>query len=146
MDTSAYGIKFGDNGQCNYCKDFAKKLKNSKPLDLKKLISSIKRNKNNKSKYDCIIGLSGGIDSSYTLAKAVEIGLNPLAVHLDNGWNSELAQNNIENLVFDTYLASFPLDEKKIYIKSDPHTLSLFELLKDDWLNKNHSKYNSNSM
>ena len=99
MDTSAYGIKFGDNGQCNYCKDFAKKLKNSKPLDLKKLISSIKKNKNNKSKYDCIIGLSGGIDSSYTLAKAVEIGLNPLAVHLDNGWNSELAQNNIENLV-----------------------------------------------
>ena len=43
--------------------------------------------------------LSGGIDSSYTLVKAVEHGLKPLAVHLDNGWNSELAQNNIENLV-----------------------------------------------
>ena len=99
MDSSAYGIKFDDNGQCNYCKNFIKKLKDTKPLDLKKLISSIKKNKNKKSNYDCIIGLSGGIDSSYALVKAVEIGLNPLAVHLDNGWNSELAQNNIENLV-----------------------------------------------
>ena len=45
------------------------------------------------------MGLSGGIDSSYTLVKVVELGLKPLAVHLDNGWNSELAQNNIANLV-----------------------------------------------
>ena len=45
MDSSAYGIKFDDNGQCNYCKNFIKKLKDTKPLDLKELISSIKKNK-----------------------------------------------------------------------------------------------------
>ncbi|MFA0006054.1 N-acetyl sugar amidotransferase [Vibrio splendidus] len=49
--------------------------------------------------YDCIIGLSGGLDSSYALHLAVQEGLRPLAVHMDNGWNSELAQNNIANLV-----------------------------------------------
>ena len=55
---------------------------------------------------------------------------------LIEGFKTEIKENNIENLVFDTYLASFPLDEKKIYIKSDPNTLSLFELLKEK--NKNN--------
>lgn len=50
-------------------------------------------------KYDCIIGLSGGVDSSYVLYLAVKHGLRPLAVHMDNGWNSELSQENIQNLV-----------------------------------------------
>jgi N-acetyl sugar amidotransferase len=49
--------------------------------------------------YDCVVGISGGVDSSWTLVKAVELGLRPLPVHMDNGWNSELAQNNIANLV-----------------------------------------------
>jgi N-acetyl sugar amidotransferase len=49
--------------------------------------------------YDCIIGVSGGVDSSWVLVQAVKLGLRPLAVHMDNGWNSELAQNNIANLV-----------------------------------------------
>src|SRR6185369_17003957 len=49
--------------------------------------------------YDCIVGLSGGVDSSYVLYQAVRNGLRPLAVHLDNGWNSELAVDNISNLV-----------------------------------------------
>ena len=50
-------------------------------------------------KYDCIIGLSGGVDSSWALYLAVKLGLRPLAVHMDNGWDTELAQNNIRNLV-----------------------------------------------
>lgn len=50
-------------------------------------------------RYDCVIGLSGGVDSSYALYLAKELGLRPLAVHVDNGWNSELAVMNIENLV-----------------------------------------------
>ena len=50
-------------------------------------------------KYDCIIGLSGGVDSSYVLHLALSEGLRPLAVHMDNNWNSELAVNNIKNLV-----------------------------------------------
>ena len=49
--------------------------------------------------YDCVIGISGGVDSSWALVKAVELGLRPLAVHMDNGWNAEVAQNNIANLV-----------------------------------------------
>lgn len=96
MDTTALDIKFDKNGQCNYCKEFKKKIKLKKVQNLENLISRIKQNS---KRYDCIVGLSGGIDSSYTLVKVVELGLKPLAVHLDNGWNSELAQNNIENLV-----------------------------------------------
>mgnify|MGYP005996434729 CR=1 FL=1 len=98
MDTSAKDITFDSKGQCNYCRDFINKIKFKKKLDLTDLINKIK-DTSKKSKYDCIVGLSGGIDSSYTLVKVVEMGLKPLAVHLDNGWNSELAQNNIENLV-----------------------------------------------
>ena len=61
-------------------------------------ISRVKADGNNK-KYDCIIGLSGGVDSSWVLYLAVKLGLRPLAVHMDNGWDTELAQNNIRKLV-----------------------------------------------
>ena len=50
-------------------------------------------------KYDSILGLSGGVDSTYVAYLAKELGLRPLAVHLDNGWDSELAVQNIENIV-----------------------------------------------
>ena len=49
--------------------------------------------------YDCIMGLSGGVDSSYVAYLAKQLGLRPLAVHFDNGWNSELSVMNIENIV-----------------------------------------------
>ena len=49
--------------------------------------------------YDCVVGVSGGVDSSWALVQAVNLGLRPLALHMDNGWNSELAQHNIANLV-----------------------------------------------
>ena len=99
MDTSAEKIYFDNEGFCNYCSQFIKKLnkfKNNYNIDeLKKKIQT----KNKGNDYDCIVGLSGGVDSCFTLHKAVEIGLKPLVVHMDNGWNSELAQSNIENLV-----------------------------------------------
>ena len=104
MNSTCLGINFDKSGRCNFCKDFEIKnnfeLINRDKNSLNSLISKIKdyRKKNNND-YDCIVGLSGGIDSSYTLVKAVECGLRPLAVHLDNGWNSELAQNNIEKLI-----------------------------------------------
>ena len=63
------------------------------------LIRNIISNRSSKKPYDCIVGVSGGVDSSLVLIDAVESGLRPLAVHMDNGWNSELAQNNIYNLV-----------------------------------------------
>ena len=100
MDTTASEIVFDENGNCNFCRDF-KKLnfkEEDKEKKLDQLISRIRSNQKNKD-YDCIVGLSGGVDSCYVLVRAIELGLKPLAVHMDNGWNSELAQNNISNLV-----------------------------------------------
>ena len=51
--------------------------------------------------YDCMIGLSGGVDSTYLALQAHKMGLRPLAIHFDNGWNSELAVKNIENVQGD---------------------------------------------
>lgn len=121
MDITAQDIIFDNKGHCNYCKNFLFKLKNKKKKDLNLLIQKIKSdNKNNQ--YDCIVGLSGGVDSSYTLVKVVEMGLKPLAVHMDNGWNSELAQNNIENLVkllgVDLYTKVLDWEEYKVMMNS----------------------------
>ncbi len=101
MDDSVNGIVFDENGECQFCKihDF---LEKKFPLNvdttkvLEELVNKIKRG-GRKKEYDCILGVSGGRDSTYTLYKAVEFGLRPLAVHFDNGWNSEIAVKNIEN-------------------------------------------------
>ena len=97
MDTTTIDINFDNSGICNFCRNFKiNKTINKKSLE--NLIRQIKLEKKNKQ-YDCIVGLSGGVDSCYVLIRAVELGLKPLAVHMDNGWNSELAQNNISNLI-----------------------------------------------
>lgn len=101
MDTTAVNITFDINGNCNFCTDFLKVLEKPKKrlnLSLDDLIKRIKLDGRGKP-YDCILGISGGVDSAYTLVKAKEYGLRPLAVHMDNGWNSELATTNIKNLV-----------------------------------------------
>lgn len=105
MDTiSDPNITFDKDGICNYYheyKEAEKKyvLKGSEgDQKLKTEINRIKDAKKNK-KYDCILGLSGGVDSTYLCLLAKEQGLNPLVVHCDNGWNSELAQHNIEQTV-----------------------------------------------
>lgn len=105
MDTSAGDIKFDDSGYCNYCATFMYQISIEKQFSsddrqfrLKTLVDKVRRQGDGKE-YDCIVGVSGGIDSSWALLKAVELGLRPLAVHMDNGWDSELAQNNIANLV-----------------------------------------------
>jgi len=104
MDTTASEIKFDEGGICNYCNDFInlKRIFNlNKDQKSKKLANLIKNIKNDgfKKPYDCIVGVSGGVDSSYVLSLVKKEGLRPLAVHMDNGWNSELAQNNIANIV-----------------------------------------------
>lgn len=105
MDTSASDISFDERGVCNYCTEFLARsshVLNKDPIqskrDLDGLVKKIKTAGKGKP-YDCIIGVSGGVDSSWVLVQAVKLGLRPLAVHMDNGWNSELAQNNIANLV-----------------------------------------------
>jgi len=105
MDTSAPEIQFDQNGYCNFCVDYLRRSKDiiyknekNRKAELSTFVDIIQRKGSNK-KYDCIVGVSGGLDSSYALLKAVELGLRPLAVHMDNNWDSELAQSNIANLV-----------------------------------------------
>lgn len=120
-------ITFNNQGICNYyyeyhdnVKAFHKNHKDKKGY-IKKKISQIKRKQVNK-KYDCIIGLSGGVDSSYLCLYAKSEGLNPLIVHFDNGWNSELAQMNIEQIVtkleFDLVTHVVDWDEFKLMQKA----------------------------
>lgn len=105
MDTSAEEICFDDQGVCNYCTDFLERSRHiihagplGKQGELEAFVARVKREGRGRP-YDCIVGVSGGVDSSWVLVRALELGLRPLAVHMDNGWNSELAQNNIANLV-----------------------------------------------
>jgi len=106
MDTSDPDIVFDDNGVCNRCKKAEELLnlvpyslpKEEKRKELEKLIEKIKE-KGKGKEYDCIIGVSGGVDSTFTAYTVANLGLRPLAVHLDNGWDSELAVKNIENAV-----------------------------------------------
>ena len=104
MDTSDPEITFDDEGVCNHCQYFENNVKpawfpgESGKVHLDKMIAEVKAYGKGK-RYDSIIGLSGGVDSSYLAAKVVEWGLRPLAVHVDAGWNSELAVKNIELIV-----------------------------------------------
>lgn len=112
MDTSDPVISFDADGVCNHCHDMERKTRErvvSGAAGRKKWeqkVQAMKADGQNKP-YDCILGLSGGVDSSYVALLAKEAGLRPLVVHFDNGWNSELAVKNIENIVskldFDLY-------------------------------------------
>ncbi len=102
-DSNTPGIKFNDQGVCNYCKQvdtLCETYQTGLPEGEKKLlkiITQIKREGKGK-KYDCVIGVSGGTDSSFLLLKALEWGLRPLAVHYDNTWNSAIATENIRKV------------------------------------------------
>lgn len=104
MDTSDPDIRFDEQGRCNHCRDFDKLLgtvwfpNDEGAQRLRALIAKIKDEGRGKA-YDCILGLSGGIDSSYVALKAHEWGLRPLVVHVDGGWNSELSVQNIERIM-----------------------------------------------
>ena len=105
MDNIAdHNISFNKDGYCNYCSQYFEKKSTVIEKDkfdyknIEPLIEQIKREGKSKP-YDSIIGISGGVDSSYLLYKMKELGLRPLAVHCDNGWNSEIAVQNIEKLI-----------------------------------------------
>lgn len=120
MDTTDPEITFDLNGVCNHCSTAKKLLPNfhfSKDQEEKNLISfaeMVKRNRVKGSAYDSIIGLSGGVDSSYVAYLARKLELNPLAVHFDNGWNSEISVSNIKKIVsrckfdLETYVIDWP--------------------------------------
>jgi N-acetyl sugar amidotransferase len=103
MDTSDPDITFNEAGECNHCTEFIEKRKLysyqgvESDRQLATWINAMKRAGRGKE-FDCVVGLSGGIDSSYAAYIAKEHGLRVLAVHLDNGWNSEEAVLNIKNI------------------------------------------------
>lgn len=104
MDTSDPEIRFDENNVSNHVYEY-KELENKillpdneKKDEFDKIVNEIKGSGKGKT-YDCLIGLSGGVDSSYIAYLAGEMKLNALIVHFDNGWNSELAVNNIKKLV-----------------------------------------------
>ena len=119
MDSTDPDNVFDSDGICKYCKNALKRLNEIYFVDpaikkerLNQLVNKIKKDGKNK-KYDCIIGLSGGTDSSYLAYYIVkELNLRPLAVHIDNGWNTELAIKNIDNLVnkLDIDLFTYVID------------------------------------
>jgi len=105
MDTSDARIVFDENGICDHCRDFYEKIQPNWHTDergrteLQKVVDNIKRSGKGKD-FDCLLGMSGGVDSSYMLHLAVkEFGLRPLVFHVDGGWNSELAVHNITVMI-----------------------------------------------
>jgi N-acetyl sugar amidotransferase len=104
MDTSDAEIEFDESGVCNHCRR-AEKLESrytftaeESTARISKLAEEI-RSAGRGRAYDSILGVSGGIDSSYVAYLAGQMGLRPLTVHFDNGWNSEIAVSNIKNIV-----------------------------------------------
>ncbi len=104
MDTTDLEIQFDENGVCNRCNEYKERILpewnygKGHTEELNNLITQIKRSGKGK-KYDCILGLSGGIDSSYMLHLAVkEWGLRPFVFHIDAGWNLPVAEENIKKL------------------------------------------------
>jgi len=105
MDTTDSNITFDDNGICDHCNDFHKNVEPNWHTDdvgrkeLEGIVAKIKKEGEGKD-FDCIMGMSGGADSSYLLHMVVkEYGLRPLVFHVDGGWNSELAVNNIDVMI-----------------------------------------------
>ena len=103
MDTTDSKIIFDEKGICDHCNNYFNNLKPAwEKLNENKLleIATNIKNQNNNNDFDCIIGLSGGLDSSYTAYIAKEImGLNPLLLHVDAGWNTQQAVSNIQKIV-----------------------------------------------
>jgi len=104
MDTTDSDITFDNQGVSNHAIDFIEKSKlriidpEKRDSALNNLVKKIKADGKQKE-YDCIIGVSGGTDSTYVAYLVKKMGLRPLAVHLDNGWDSELAVDNIDRVL-----------------------------------------------
>jgi N-acetyl sugar amidotransferase len=104
MDTSDEDIVFDAQGVCNHCKDFEAVLqqprfdKAESEQKLEDLLSLV-TTKGQGKKYDCLVGISGGVDSCYTAYLCKKWGLNPLLLHMDNGWNSDISVQNVKNMV-----------------------------------------------
>lgn len=112
MDTRIPGIYFDEKGVCNYC-GMHDSMDHLFPVGKNKfenLVKQIKKDGRGRE-FDAVIGLSGGCDSSYLLAMMASLGVRLLAVHLDNGWNTETAEHN---MMMVTDLNMVPLEKVKV--------------------------------
>jgi N-acetyl sugar amidotransferase len=160
MDTTDSFIKFDENGICDHCHNFYEKIisfwKNddSKKEELEALVRKIKKSGKGKE-YDCILGISGGIDSSYTVYYTVKkLGLRPLLLHVDAGWNTPVSINNIKVLVdglgldLETFVVNWEemKDLQLAFLKAqvpdadNPQDLAFFSVLYK-YAAKNNIKY-----
>lgn len=106
MDTTAEEITFDADGVCSFCHYFdysirpiLERARSGRGRELlNQVVTAIKETGKDRP-YDCILGISGGTDSSYLACLAAELGLRPLAVHVDTGWNSPESESNVKNLV-----------------------------------------------
>lgn len=102
MDTSDPEIVFHDDGSCNHCEQYYTRIAAELPTatqresQLERIVTRIREEGRGKD-YDCIAGVSGGVDSTVVLSRLKDLGLRTLAVHFDNGWNSEIAVANIKS-------------------------------------------------
>lgn len=103
LDSTIPDIHYDEKGVCNFCR-MHEVLDQKYPLTeegrkkFEQIIEGVKKNGRGKE-YDCVVGISGGRDSSYTLYIAKKMGLRPIAVHFDNGWNTEISVRNIKNAI-----------------------------------------------
>jgi N-acetyl sugar amidotransferase len=159
MDTTDPDITFDESGNCSNCKSAIELGKTTwfpdetGEQELEKIFNRIKSEGQNKE-FDCIIGLSGGVDSSYLAYIAVNRGLRPLVVHVDCGWNSEQAVKNVENIVkklkieLHTFVVNWEemKDLQRSFFKASlpeqdiPQDHAIFAALYD-FANKNNIKY-----
>ncbi len=131
MDTTDPAITFDDHGVCNHCRDALPKIEKIRlspqesQVRLEALAQQIKADSKGCS-YDAVVGMSGGVDSSYVAWLAHKLDLRVLAVHFDNGWNAEIAVANIESVVntcgfdLETYVIDWPefRDLQRAFIKA----------------------------
>jgi N-acetyl sugar amidotransferase len=113
-------IEFDEKGVCSYCRKYEEdersfvKTGDEGKQELERIVEKIKTAGRGKP-YDSLLGISGGVDSTYLALQAKKLGLRPLLVHFDNGWNSELAVDNIEKIVsklgFDLHTLVIPWEE-----------------------------------
>jgi len=103
LDDKIPGVRFDEDNRCNYCKNLEEKFRKIY-FDIKKNYNSLEKilekiKSQQKGKYNCIVGASGGIDSSFLLHLVKQWGLTPLVVHLNNGWDTELSIQNIQKII-----------------------------------------------
>lgn len=117
MDTTDTEIEFDENDVCNHCTSYIQRLQTRRYIpgkseeEFQKYVTIIKERSKNK-KYDCIVGISGGVDSCYVAYLCKQYGLRTLLIHMDNGWDTEIAVNNIRTLAkaLDFDYISYVLD------------------------------------